>query len=144
MKTNGGYLISRIKQVGTRLFDRMLAKADIDAFNGAQGRILYVLWQQDGITISKLSAQTSLANTTLTSMLDRMEAAELIERRPSPEDRRAQLICLTEKARSLQADYDRLSEQMNRVYYQGFTEDEILLLEGYLERVLHNLEGREE
>ena len=144
MKTNGGYLISRIKQVGTRLFDRMLTEADIDAFNGAQGRILYVLWQQDGITISRLSAQTSLANTTLTSMLDRMEASGLILRRPSPEDRRAQLICLTEKARSLQADYDRLSEQMNQIYYQGFTEEEILLLERYLERILNNLEGREE
>jgi DNA-binding MarR family transcriptional regulator len=144
MKTNGGYLISRIKQVGTRLFDRMLAEADIDAFNGAQGRILYVLWQEDGITISRLSARTSLANTTLTSMLDRMEASGLICRKPAPGDRRAQLICLTEKARSLQADYDRLSEQMNQVYYQGFTEEEILLLEGYLERILKNLEGREE
>ena len=144
METKGGYLISRIKQTGTRLFDRMLAEADIDAFNGAQGRILYVLWQQDGITISRLSAQTSLANTTLTSMLDRMEASGLILRRPSPEDRRAQLICLTEKARSLQADYDRLSEQMNQIYYQGFTEEEILLLERYLERILNNLEGREE
>ena len=144
MKTNGGYLISRIKQVGTRLFDRMLAEADIDAFNGAQGRILYVLWQEDGITISRLSARTSLANTTLTSMLDRMEASGLICRNPAPGDRRAPLICLTEKARSLQADYDRLSEQMNQVYYQGFTEEEILLLEGYLERILKNLEGREE
>ena len=104
MDTKGGYLISRIKQMGTRLFDRMLAEADIDAFNGAQGRILYVLWQQDGITISQLSAQTSLANTTLTSMLDRMEASGLIRREPSPSDRRGLLICLTEKARGLQAD----------------------------------------
>ena len=44
METKGGYLISRIKQTGTRLFDRMLSDANIDAFNGAQGRILYVLW----------------------------------------------------------------------------------------------------
>jgi len=141
MDTKGGFLISRIKQTGTRLFDRMLAEADIDAFNGAQGRILYVLWQQDGITISQLSAQTSLANTTLTSMLDRMEASGLIRREPSPKDRRALLICLTEKARALQADYDRISQQMNQLYYQGFTEDEIRQLEGYLERILNNLEG---
>lgn len=141
MDTKGGYLISRIKQMGTRLFDRMLAEADIDAFNGAQGRILYVLWQQDGITISQLSAQTSLANTTLTSMLDRMEASGLIRREPSPRDRRALLICLTEKARGLQADYDRISQQMNQRYYQGFTEAEVRQLEGYLQRILDNLEG---
>lgn len=143
METRGGYLISRIKQVGTRLFDRMLADADIDAFNGAQGRILYVLWGKDGITISQLSAQTSLANTTLTSMLDRMEVSGLIRREPSPRDRRALLIRLTDKARSLQADYDRISQQMNERYYEGFSEAEICQFEAYLQRVLNNLEGEE-
>ncbi len=143
MDTKGGYLISRIKQTGTRLFDHMLAQADIDAFNGAQGRILYVLWQQDGISISSLSAKTSLANTTLTSMLDRMEASGLVERRPSPADRRACLIALTDRARALKKDYDRISQQMNSLYYQGFTEEEVRQFEGYLQRVLNNLEGGE-
>ena len=41
--TNAGFLISRIKQIGSRLFDRLLAEKNIGAFNGAQGRILYVL-----------------------------------------------------------------------------------------------------
>lgn len=141
MDTKGGFLISRIKQVGGRLFDRMLAEADVDAFNGAQGRILYVLWQKDGLTISQISAQTSLANTTLTSMLDRMEQSGLIARTPSPTDRRAMLIRLTDKARSLREDYDRISQQMNELYYLGFTEEEVRQLEGYLQRVLDNLQG---
>ena len=97
METKGGYLISRIKQAGTRIFDRMLAASGIDEFNGAQGRILYVLWQCEDISISSLSAKTSLANTTLTSMLDRMEGAGLIIRKPDPADRRSRLIALTEK-----------------------------------------------
>lgn len=141
METKGGFLISRIKQVGGRLFDRMLAEADVDAFNGAQGRILYVLWQGDGVTISQLSAQTSLANTTLTSMLDRMEQSGLILRTPSPKDRRALLIRLTDRARALKDDYDRISQQMNEMYYHGFTEEEIRLFESYLQRVLDNLQG---
>ena len=141
METKGGFLISRIKQVGGRRFDRMLAEADIDAFNGAQGRILYVLWQGDGLTISQLSAQTSLANTTLTSMLDRMEQSGLIVREPSPTDRRALRIRLTDKDRALRQDYDRISQQMNDLYYLGFTEAEIRQFEGYLQRVLNNLQG---
>ena len=140
METKGGYLISRIKQVGTRIFDRMLATSGIDSFNGAQGRILYVLWQNDEISISSLSAQTSLANTTLTAMLDRMENLDLIVRKPDPKDRRNRLIALTEKAKSLQDDYDRISQQMNELYYTGFSEDEILQFESYLQRVLNNLE----
>lgn len=141
METKGGFLISRIKQVGGRLYDRMLAEADIDAFNGAQGRILYVLWQGDGLTISQLCAQTSLANTTLTSMLDRMEQSGLIVRTPSPTDRRALLIRLTDKARALREDYDRISQRMNDLYYLGFTEEEVRQLESYLERILNNLQG---
>ncbi len=141
MDTKGGFLISRIKQVGGRLFDRMLSEADVDAFNGAQGRILYILWQGDGLTISQISAQTSLANTTLTSMLDRMEQSGLIRRSPSPTDRRALLIHLTDKAQALRQDYDRISQRMNELYYLGFTEAEILQFEGYLTRVLNNLQG---
>lgn len=141
MDTKGGFLISRIKQVGGRQFDRMLADAGIDAFNGAQGRILYVLWQGDGLTISQIGQQTSLANTTLTSMLDRMEQSGLIRREASPADRRAMRILLTDRARALQQDYDRISQQMNELYYLGFSDAEIRQFEGYLQRVLNNLQG---
>ena len=145
METKGGYLISRIKQTGTRIFDGLLVASGIDAFNGAQGRILYVLWQTDEISISQLSAQTSLANTTLTSMLDRMEASGLVVRKFDPKDRRNRLIALTEKARSLQKDYEKISQQMNELYYRIFTESEIIQFEAYLQRVLANLEkGGEE
>lgn len=140
METKGGFLISRIKQTGTRIFDRMLATSGIDEFNGAQGRILYVLWQNDEISISSLSAQTSLANTTLTAMLDRMENSGLIIRKFDPKDRRNRLIVLTEKAKSLKDDYTRISEKMNEIYYIGFTETEIVQFESYLQRILNNLE----
>ncbi|MCI8693544.1 MAG: MarR family transcriptional regulator [Lachnospiraceae bacterium] len=140
METKGGFLISRIKQMGTRIFDRMLTESGVDSFNGAQGRILYVLWQNDDVSISSLSAQTSLANTTLTAMLDRMENMGLIVRKPDPKDRRNRLIALTEKAKSLQDDYTKISERMNEIYYTGFTEEEIRQFESYLQRVLNNLE----
>ena len=140
METRGGFLISRIKQLGTRIFDRMLAASGIDSFNGAQGRILYVLWQNDNISISSLSSQTSLANTTLTAMLDRMESIGLIVRKPDPGDRRNRLIALTEKAKSPQDDYTNISQKMNEIYYDGFTEPEIVQFESYLQRVLNNLE----
>ncbi len=140
METKGGFLISRIKQTGTRIFDRMLADSGIDEFNGAQGRILYVLWQNDEISISSLSAQTSLANTTLTAMLDRMENSGLIVRKADSKDRRNRLIVLTEKAKSLKDDYRRISQEMNELYYMGFTEKEIVQFESYLQRVLNNLE----
>ena len=42
MKTNGGFLVTKIKQLGDRIFEKILSEKNIDAFNGAQGRVLYV------------------------------------------------------------------------------------------------------
>ena len=140
MKNTGGFLITRIKQVGGRVFDRILSQKKIDVFNGAQGRILYVLWQDNGVPISELSRQTGLATTTLTSMLDRMETADLIYRDRGDKDRRKIRIYLTEKAKGLEEDYNSVSEEMSRIYYKGFSDQEIEQLESYLERILKNVE----
>ena len=140
MRNTGGFLITRIKQVGGRVFDRILSQKKIAVFNGAQGRILYVLWQDDGIPISELSRQTGLATTTLTSMLDRMETADLIYRDRGDKDRRKIRIFLTEKAKGLEEDYNAVSEEMSSIYYKGFSDQEIEQMESYLERVLKNVE----
>lgn len=143
MKTQGGFLISRIKQVGGRVFERILSEKNIDAFNGSQGRILYILWQKDGVPISELSKETGLATTTLTSMLDRMEQKQLIRRTPDSNDRRKHLIALTPKARSLEKEYRAVTDRMTELTYQGFTVEEITRLEEFLERVLDNVRGAE-
>lgn len=142
-ETNGGFLLSQIKQVSGRIFERLLAQAGVDAFNGAQGRILYVLWQQDDIPITELAGKTGLAKTTLTSMLDRMEQAGLLTRRYDKADRRRIRIALTEQARSLSGEYDKVSQAMNEIYYAGFADEEIIDLENYLQRILKNLYERE-
>ena len=139
----GGFLISRLNKVGGRIFERILAEQNIYAFNGAQGRILYVLWQQDSIPIREISEKTGLAVTSLTSMLDRMEAAGLLRRADAPGDRRKSLIELTVKAKMLRPVYDSVSERMGAILYAGFSENEISDTERYLRRMLQNLESRE-
>ena len=66
---NGGFLVTKIKHLGDRIFEKILREKNIDAFNGAQGRILYVLWQEDGISIRSLSIKCGLAITSLTAAL---------------------------------------------------------------------------
>lgn len=140
MTTQGGFLIARIKQVGGRVFQQILSEKNVDAFNGAQGRILYILWQKDGVPICELSKETGLATTTLTSMLDRMEASNLIRRDRGDKDRRKILIFLTQEARGLEREYNQVSEEIRNIYYKGFSQEEIQQLEGYLCRILKNVE----
>ena len=143
MDTKTGFLISQIKQVQARVFQRLLLDLGIEEFNGPQGHILYVLWQKDEVPIVELSQKTGLAKNTLTAMLGRMEEAGLIERKDSPSDKRQSLIVLTKKAKKLQGKYDEVSQKMNEIFYQGFSEKEAQKMDIYLDRILENLEQSE-
>lgn len=143
IETRTGFLISQIKQVQGRVFQKLLAGSGVEAFNGPQGRILYVLWQEDGVPIARLVQGTGLAKNTLTAMLARMESCGLVTRRPSQEDRRQVLIHLTPEARELEGAYQQVSQRMNQLFYQGMTQEDAALLDGLLDRVLENLENCE-
>lgn len=137
--TNGGFLISQIKQVQGRVFEKLLIEAGIDEFNGAQGRILYVLWQEDNLPIIELSKRTGLAKTTLTSMLDRLETRGFLKRLFDKADRRQIRIILTDMARALHDKYNQVSNDMNEIFYKGFSSEEIIEFEKNLKRILNNL-----
>ena len=141
MDTNGGFLVTKVKQLSERVFEKILNEKKIDAFNGAQGRILYVLWQKDGISIKTLSEQCGLAITSLTSMLERMEKQGLLRRESDEKDKRKTLLFLTDRAYALREDYEDVSARMGTVFYEGFSEEEIRLFESFVHRVLDNLEG---
>lgn len=138
-RTRGGDLISKIHQVTGRIFAKLLKEAEIEDINPAQGRILFALWKKDEVPITEIARETLLHKSTLTKMLDRLEKSGHILREPSIEDRRITVIKLTEKNRRLQEKYDKVSEDMRRIYYKGFSQSEIQQLDHLLSRVLDNL-----
>jgi len=138
IERQGGFLISKIHRLSGRIFARMLKEYDIE-INPAQGRIMFVLWREDGIPIRKLAERTSLGKSTLTSMLDRLEEAGYIVRERSKADRRIILVKRTDKDRAAQMAYERVSKAMGNVYYRGLTEAQIDRFERLLERILDNL-----
>lgn len=139
IEMQGGILITQIKQISGRIFEKLLVNAGVEEFNGAQGRILYVLWNGDGVPIIELSRKTGLAKTSLTSMLERMENANLIIRMPDKVDKRKICVSLTENARKLSNEYDKVSDEMNKIFYAGFSDDEIIAFDNTLRRILLNL-----
>ena len=143
MKSNSGFYISRIKQINTRLLNKLLAQKNITAFNGEQGRILHVRWENDGISNQELSKRSGLAMSSLTTMLERMEEKNLLTRKGCPKDKRKCLLFLTEHANSLKKEYDEISDKMTKLSFEGISEDERLTFEKTLENILHNLEKAE-
>ena len=138
METKGGFYITQIKQLHDRIFERLLLGNGME-ISGGQGRILFILWQRDYLTISEISEKTSLAKNTVSIVIDGMVNKGFVERKINPQNRRQSIVSLTEYAKSLQVKYEAVSRQMNLLFYEGFSEQEQKQLEQYLARILKTL-----
>lgn len=138
METKGGFYITQVKQLQDRIFERLLLENGIE-ISGGQGRILFVLWKTDHMTISEISEKTSLARNTVSIVVDGMVRKGIVERKINPGNRRQAIISLTEYAKSLQGKYERVSQQMNTLFYEGFSQEEQKQFEQYLARILDTL-----
>jgi DNA-binding MarR family transcriptional regulator len=63
--------------------------------------VMMVLWEQDGVPVKDIGEKLFLDSGTLTPLLKRMEAADLIKRTRSTQDERQVLIALTPHGHAL-------------------------------------------
>jgi DNA-binding MarR family transcriptional regulator len=63
--------------------------------------VMLVLWERDGVPLKDIGERLFLDSGTLTPLLKRLEAAQLIKRRRSTEDERQVLIALTPQGQAL-------------------------------------------
>lgn len=140
--SNGGFLITQIKQLQDRVFDKMLLEQNIVLSSG-QGRILFVLWNNDNQTVTEISNATSIAKNTASIVIDGMVSKGLLKRKPDPENRRKTIVYLTEYAKTLKKKYESVSKQMTELFYKDFSEKEKSETEKYLSRLLQNLKDAE-
>ena len=63
--------------------------------------VMLVLWERDGVPVKDIGERLLLDSGTLTPLLKRLEAAELVKRSRSTEDERQVLIALTPKGDAL-------------------------------------------
>ena len=142
-KTRGGTLLSQAHQVCGRVWNKILRENNMSDLEGARGRIIFALWGKDGVPIKTLCEKTSLDKSTLTGIIDRLERDGYIERKPSETDKRSTLILLTGKEQEFANHVQKVSNQMNEIFYKGFTDEEITQFDSMLERILANCKEAE-
>ena len=135
----GGTLISQVKQLQDRAFNKILKEEGIYEFNGQQGRILFALWKNEKLSLIELSRKTSLAKTTLSAMVDRMKNEGLLIVEGSKEDKRSLVIYLSGKTLSLEGKINRATKKISDIFYKDFSEEEANELDRLLGKVKENL-----
>jgi len=116
MSDSLGFLISDVSRLMRRRFDE---RARLIGVTRAQWRTLTTLARHEGINQGRLADLLEVEPITLCRMIDRLEEAELVERRRDPADRRAWLIFLTTKAHPLLAQLRGLADGMIEGALQG-------------------------
>lgn len=115
------FQLAKANQLGSRFLGQKVAPLNITP---VQALILGFLTDKDQITSSELGKRTELDSATLTGLIDRMETAQLIERRANPADRRSIQIYLTERGKTLGAEAVHLITEANREFLEKLTKSE--------------------
>jgi DNA-binding MarR family transcriptional regulator len=100
-----------------------------------QWRVLRVLREQDGQTISAISAAALFDRPVVVGVVDRLAAAGLVVRQRSEQDRRQVFVLLTDKGRDLLAEATPHILEVYRALDDALTEREWNTLFRLLERV---------
>lgn len=76
----------------------------------------------------KLGAMLGLDKTTLTSELDKLERAGLVQRVPDPSDRRVRTPVITDEGRELQKEAGDALAEIDRAFQARFTHQEMVII----------------
>jgi len=104
-----------------------------------QWSVLYHLWKQEGMSQQELCNATFRDKPSITRLVDNLEKQKLVRRVPSKEDRRINMIYLTDAAKKLQEQSMELANQTLNEALEGVTIDEIEICKAVLQRVYDNL-----
>ena len=75
--------------------------------------VLMVLWEKDGQPVNDIAHRLLLETNTITPLLQRMEKQGIVVRKKGEQDKRQQIVSLTEKGREMEEKaYDSIPTRM--------------------------------
>src|SRR5690242_6397238 len=96
--TKPGYLFRRMQQIAVSIFMEECKAFDLTP---VQYAALIAIHTHPGIDATRLSAVIAFDRSTLGSVIERLQAKDLVERKPAPEDKRIKLLYLTKSGATI-------------------------------------------
>ncbi|MFC9426633.1 MarR family winged helix-turn-helix transcriptional regulator [Streptomyces sp. NPDC056987] len=127
-------VVELIGSVVARYYEEYDQAAAEHSLTGAQARVLGLL-SSEPMPMRRIAQKLKCEPSNVTGIVDRLEARDLVERRPDPDDRRVKLAAPTEKGRATAA---RLRDSLGfaREPLAGLSEEERTTLRDLLKRML--------
>jgi DNA-binding MarR family transcriptional regulator len=136
---NMGSIIADSARLMRRAFD---ARARAIGVTRPQWQVLSTLLRHEGVNQGKLAEYLDVEPITVCRMVDRLQEAELVERRSDAADRRSWNLFLTPRAHELLAQLRPLANEMVEEALEGIDPAERETLQRLLEKLRLNLSRR--
>lgn len=116
-------LVKKTALVFDKLSNQLLAPYDL---TGSQFKILMVLYQSSAGSVRQadIEAKFSMTNPTVTGLVQKLEAKDLVKRMPHPEDKRSKVLVLTDRAIGMKEELLALADDLERQMTRKLTDSE--------------------
>jgi DNA-binding MarR family transcriptional regulator len=126
--------LTAVRDYGVQLTLFRNAMSEWAGLNATDMECLGHLFRKGIATPSELARQTGLTSGATTAMLDRLEKAGLIERRPNPDDRRGTLITPAESAAQKAASWFESARNAQAELISTYSASELEIISDVFER----------
>ena len=123
-----------VRDYGVNLTHFRNAISEWAGFNATDMECLRLLSQKGTATPTELARHTGLTSGATTAMLDRLEKAGLIERRPNPDDRRGTLIAPQQSSSEKMAAWFESARKAQDALMSTYSESELEIIADVFER----------
>lgn len=123
-----------VREYGVQLTMFRNAMAEWVGLNVTDMECLRFLFLKSISTPSELARHTGLTSGATTAMLDRLEKAGLVERRPNPDDRRGTLIVPAKSSTEKAASWFESSRKEQEDLISSYTEKQLEIIVDVFER----------
>ncbi|MCH5317376.1 MAG: MarR family transcriptional regulator [Eubacterium sp.] len=118
------------------------AAAEQGLFSGQQD-ILFLINNNEGISLGELSKELGVAVATASVSVKRMEKAGFIIKKADEDDARLTRLYPTEKAKQAPENIRRKMDMLDDVLKKGMTEEETHILSKLLDRAIENMKSED-
>ncbi len=132
-------LTGRISNAINRTFLRAFANEGID-ITTEQWSVLACLWDKDKVTQQTLCSLTSKDKPSITRLIDKLEKRNLVTRVSDHNDRRINLIHLTESGAKLQHKATEIVQNIAQRTLRNISEEELNFSRTILKKIMDNLD----
>jgi DNA-binding MarR family transcriptional regulator len=126
--------LNAVRDYGVQLTMFRSAMNEWVGLNATDMECLRFLFLKGVSTPSKLARQTGLTSGATTAMLDRLEKAGLIERKPNPDDRRGTLIVPAKSSAEKAASWFESARKAQDELISSYSEKELEIIVDVFER----------